>query len=76
MIERETSRLVVGENRRGLTERLLNVCERLADKAMFLNDLIASIIEAHDLRAMETNIANNVSNGGDRNHQNQSHDYD
>lgn len=68
IVERKTTRLVVGEYRRGLTEGFLNGCARLAYEAMLPNDLVASMVEANYLRAMKPNIANDVSNGGDHDH--------
>jgi hypothetical protein len=44
---------------------------------MLPNDLVASMVEANYLRAMEPNIANDVSNGGDHDHhQDKCHGYD
>ena len=67
IVEGETARLVIGEDGCRLAKCSLDFFAGLSNETSFLNNLIASVVESDNLRAMETDIADHVC--CDANHQ-------
>ena len=64
IVEGETARFVIVKHGCWFAKRALDRFAGLSEKTMLLNNLIASVVEADNLRAVETHITDHIYGDG------------